>query len=436
MQITKTTPKLDDIVIIVLTNLDSDDFASLMDYLEFPKNLLIICDPGSITEYDTSKLNIIPQTLNDTKELISNIASWQKKLKKRFVGIVGYDEEYHYRYSEAISGYFKLPYYTKTTINYTSNKYLQRTVLQDAGIRVPKFQLVDDKTKEYHIQFPNVLKMITGYANQYMYKNRNKKELNENLSKTREVNKIKKSDVIFSDHKSESFSFDPTNQFIVEEYIGGNEYSCDYIIMEDKSVKVLRVVRKFISKEYFPFFEAFYLYNPMQTQLDFKLSDLEKVCKNAADALGITFGVCMMDFKCYDAEIVIIETTVRPGMSTFVELMGHIYKTTSLNKLIRQKLNLTIDTDIPKTTGLVVYLTTKESGNLRSIDTSYIDKNSRSLGLIKTYHLYKKGETIKDVPPGINRPSLIGYSLLKDMDFEKAEKLIKLVQTKTIITLK
>jgi len=404
-----------------MTSIDDDDFSAIVDNLEFKDSLLLVCDSSSVEGYDLSGMAHIIDRFKDAAKLVKKIEAWQQKSGMKFAGIIGLDEEFHYSFSEHIAKAFSLDFYSRRTLDLCSNKYLQREALSKAGIKVPRFRLIEpgkaiDNIDVGDVGFPNVLKVITGYASSYIFLNKDAAELRNNLSSLARTAEADPDDEIFLPHaveeKGRKVVLDPKRQFLVEELVCGDEYSCDFLV-DSKGVHVLRVVRKFSCEGNFGFFDALLLFNPDLHGGDFSVSSLQALCKKVSGALGINSGVCMVDFKFCKCEFVIIETTVRPGISTFIDLIAHIYNTTSLNKLVRQKLGLPVPHTLPEDAGLVVYLTALRHGTMKRFDTSRLEKAADRLGVFKVVKYYQEGVVVSTASQRPGGSVLVGYVLVR-----------------------
>ncbi|MBN1544452.1 ATP-grasp domain-containing protein [Candidatus Woesearchaeota archaeon] len=417
----KTDTAPSGVVIIVMTSIDDDDFSAIADNLEFKDSLLLVCDSSSAEGYDLSGIAHIIDSFKDADNLIKEIKAWQQKSGRKFAGIIGLDEEFHYSFSESIAKAFSLDFHSRKTLDLCSNKYLQRELLSKAGICVPRFMLVEPGNDKAGVDigdigFPNVLKVITGYASSYIFLNKDPPELWKNiysLAKTAEENP---DDEIFLPHAvgegSKKVILDPKKQFLVEEVAVGDEYSCDFIV-DAEGVHVIRVVRKFSCEGNFAFFDALLLFNPDLHGGDFSTSSLSALCRKTAKALGIGSGICMVDFKFREGDFVIIETTVRPGISTFIDLIAHIYNTTSVNKLVMQKMGIPVPHTIPEDAGLAVYLTAPRQGKVKRFDTSRLEKAADHLGVFKVVKYYQEGSIVSSASQRPGGSVLVGYVLAR-----------------------
>ena len=423
-------------VILLIPNVDDDDLAAIVENLEFPNQVLVISNSPFVARHKETGFPFIRDSCSDARALIAKIVAWKEKNRRSFAGIIGLDEEYHYALSRAIADAFSLPYHSKETLDRASNKYLQRLALEKAGVRIPWFQLIDQETDVHGLAYPNVLKLITGYASLYVFMNRDASELERHRTYIQKTIAKRKYIALAhqAEHEGTATSYDPAEQYIVEEYLPGTEYSCDFMVEKDGAVHVLRVVKKFPRQE-LGFFEAKLLFNPDAVQGEFKLRELEGVCTKIARTMNVAFGVCMLDFMLCKGEIVVVETTVRPGVSSFIALMGALYHDTSINKAVRQRLGMPVDTTIPNEAGLAVYLYAPHTGRIAAFDTRKLEEHQKKLGIISISKYYMVGERIRKYGRYDHFMLMAGLVLMRGVEPSQAGQLIETVKRHTRIVM-
>jgi hypothetical protein len=140
----------------------------------------------------------------------------------------------------------------------------------------------------------------------------------------------------------------------------------------------------------------------------------------------------MMDFIVRDRSIYVIETTIRPGISTFVNLMSNLYRTTSIDIYMKEMLgngNRYRIPDDPENNGLVIYISAPSLGRINVFDTKYFEENWHSLGMLEICKYLNAGKSIRS-----SRQKLqLGYVMLRGVEQKKIPELIRLVREKTVI---
>ncbi|MFC1817154.1 acetyl-CoA carboxylase biotin carboxylase subunit family protein, partial [Thermodesulfobacteriota bacterium] len=98
---------------------------------------------------------------------------------------------------------------------------------------------------------------------------------------------------------------------LAEEYVEGEEYSCDFII-ENGRIHVLRMARKVLFKNSpFGTADAYILPAALPDGIDRQY--VERTLYQSARLLGLSRAICMLDFLIRDNEIVLLEIAPRPG---------------------------------------------------------------------------------------------------------------------------
>src|SRR5262249_59408293 len=109
-------------------------------------------------------------------------------------------------------------------------------------------------------------------------------------------------------------TLDPRREFVLEAHVGGDEYSCDFVVQRGH-VQLLRAVRKYRGA-HLGQFGGFYLLNlDSLASCGVNPEELRDVCSRIARALGISDGVSMVDFKFDGGTLPVLETSLLPGLS-------------------------------------------------------------------------------------------------------------------------
>jgi hypothetical protein len=237
-----------------------------------------------------------------------------------------------------------------------------------------------------------------------------------------------------------SVAIETDKNFVLEEFIDGNEYSCDFLVGKNgKEVTLLRVVKKLVSKTYFPFFEGLYLFNPDVPDSEFSSNSLREVCKKITQSLNVTTGLCMADFR-FDAKkkkIVVIETTTRPGVDDFIGLMYRNYGYISISVALRNIFgNLDVNSlrVLPKANSIIIYFFAPKNGVLRKFDISKLEKlNLKGVKEILKYD--NVGDKVDYLGP-LKSPPFIGHIIIDDIELKDIDNVVLQIRSNVEIELK
>ncbi|MGV8140954.1 MAG: ATP-grasp domain-containing protein [Candidatus Woesearchaeota archaeon] len=409
-------PDENSLMLVVITNVEEDDVSAIIDSLEFEKNMLFLTDSVAVRNISVNLSKDIVYLLDDFRDLSSTIKNLKGMIAgKSIVGVIGLDEEYGYSISKRMAEEFSLKFYPKDVLECASNKRLQKDVFSRFNIRIPHYFIFDihkdvSDAQLNKIGFPNILKPVRGYASFNVYKSNDVSDFRKNVMNARQ--------------NLEPTDLSESNLFMIEEYILGTEYSCDFIVGGvGRGVNVLRVTKK-ISGAAIGEFEGFILFNPdFMKDAEFKLEPLKHECDKIAAAYGFSEGVYMVDFMYANGEIVILESTVRPGVATFIELMSQLYNYTSVNVLIRQRFGLPFHIDMPTKSGSVIYLRSSDLGLIENFEMEGLEHGRFGDKILSTYKIFDKGSVLTDYDYPTSRTNILGYVFFRDIKFNDIDSL-------------
>jgi len=406
-------------------------FFKSLENMDLCHRLFIICPPEIFPLVPHQTQYCITDDFLSIPALITKITQWANQNHATFSGIMGVDEEEQFNISRQIASHFGLDFHELNTCSIASNKFLLKTFFTKHNVPTGKFALItdcdlpDEIDAIHSVGFPNVLKVLSGNGSAYLFKNENYNELREHFTFLKQEVSIIKDDSWFRKQQfstgTQSITLDPKSQFLLEEFIPGQEFSCDFIKFQDH-VQVIRIVKKF-KGPYLGLFSGYLLLNQSDLEPNhIHLDDLTTVCKHIANAFSLKEGVCMMDFKIHDRQLSVIESSIRPGLSAFNHLMYEIYGYTSLSLMARQKIGLPIHIRFPQENGAIIYLYGPHQKGSLQVDTSRLEEAREQFG-IDYIHIYQESGQ-SSIDPACDRSTLLkGYVLLKNIDPDQMNNL-------------
>jgi hypothetical protein len=349
--------------------------------------ILLIVSPEF---FETRKPNVPHIIIDDFARediLINKLVIWKFRWKAEFTDVIATDDDEQFRMSKRIAAEFDLPFYKSQTLWTACTKYLMKEAFAKHNVPMADYTLAESPD-EVSLGFPNIMKVMTGGQSIHLYKNNTRKELEDNFAELKGLLHDKTYQTIFHEGKL----LNPAKIFLVEEFLEGIEFSCDFRFKRGK-LQILRVARK-IPAQFMGYFQAYHLMNRRSISEHFDIEDLELICSRIAAAFQITEGVCMVDFKVSSRKIKVIESSIRPGFTTFIILMHLIYGYTSWEVLARMKLARFEDKEIPEDEGLIYYLWAEKEGVIQKI--SFEELGHSGLDIIKVIKYSDVGEKIID----------------------------------------
>ncbi|MCU0284896.1 MAG: hypothetical protein MUF15_00730 [Acidobacteria bacterium] len=406
-------------------------YSELLHFLKSMENssllnkLLLICPADFFNAHPIQVPYHIPDDFKSHTNLVQNIATWLKSNGFNLSGIISVDEEEQFNLSKRIAQHFNLPFYRDHTCATAANKYLLKTAFKKHGVPTGNFIFFSGLNEPgiEGVGFPNVLKVLSGNGSQYLFRSENRKQLEENfhilktaVSEIKDDPRFREQEVIID---GQTITLNPRQQFLLEAFSPGEEFSCDFVV-QDNAVQVVRVVRK-VKGPYFGYFKGYHLL--AATELDaynIDISRLKELCERIAAVFDITAGVCMVDFKMQGREWNVLEASIRPGLSAFNHLMYEIYGYTSLFLMAKLQLHIPINIYFPRENGAVVYLYGRPGTKIHKNDTGIVLERLRQEFQVLHVHTYEE-----EIEPGAadsltdHSALLRGYVILKNIDGEK-----------------
>lgn len=399
----------------LLSSLNSMNSTGLLD------QMLIVFEPEFYQKFSPPGKNYVLANFSNHQSIIEIIKNWSAQEKINFSGVLSVDDDEQFQLSKAIAKTFQIPYYSNKTLEYSSNKFIMKNRFDSAKVKHAKYILTNNLTKDKlsqiktDIAYPNVLKITNGNGSEYIYVNTSEKELLKHFTELKEELKNITNNCWFRKQEhtinGNIIKINPKKDFLIEQFLKGEEYSCDFAINDNK-ITILRIVKKY-KHDYFGYFNAYYLLNTKTLEdLNINYEDLKETCKRISEGFKIKKGVCMVDF-IFNGSIYVIESSIRPGLSLFVPLMEQVYGYTSMSMLAKLFLEQEIISSLPESEGLAICIYAKTAGVIKKFNTSDLSKLKNEAEIIKVHKYEDVGASIKDYNND-HHDLLMGYVLIKD----------------------
>jgi len=214
---------------------------------------------------------------------------------------------------------FSASFVSLSAVNNCRDKLISKIIWQQNGIESPRITPV--RKVEDAIDFLSdiendcVLKPLSGSGSELVFRCRTENECHRAFDLIQDGLQQRKHHRLYRGVSGDS------PQIIVEEFVDGQEYSCDFL-MEEESATLIRLARKIPS-----------FCGPFGTTMGYVLDDilpqgfdLQRFCRylaRAAGALGIKRSICMADFMMPNGKIIFLEMAPRPGGDCLPSLIRH-----------------------------------------------------------------------------------------------------------------
>jgi len=368
-------------VIVVGT---TSDYISLLSR-RYPDRILFITDTAEREKWPDIGLE-------EGAELLCDLTAFENILKALtdhnqrhdFVisGIVSFDCE-----SMALAAYLaeamSLPYSNPEAISNSRSKFISKQLWQAAGVTCPAVSLVNNISDVIgffeQVKHAVVLKPLTGSGSELVFSCESKqdclwahRQLASHLAHHPNVR-------MYASGNGPSEKIDPRKVYIVEEMIQGREYSCDFVMDEDR-FEIIRIAQKIHAPDRpLGIIMAYVLPGILPGEMDYEA--FRRQLHQAALALGLKRTLGMVDFIVRRNEAYLLEMTPRPGGDCIPELMyrssGFDILGAALDFAEGKPISLPDPTRWKRLVGLRLFA--DREGVIKSIDDEAILKDGRVL---------------------------------------------------------
>jgi len=401
------------------------------DYAKWIKTLLK-GEGFFITDLELRKHAVEPK-LEPIEEVLCDLADYNnavcflKEHVKRYdidvAGVACFDCE-SMELASIISKELNVKFQDLSTIHNCRDKFISKAHWKQKSLFTPDIARIET-FKQAESFFKNlkgkgcVLKPSSGAGSELVFLCHDLKELKLAYEKASKGLKEKNGNRLYDS---------PTvkRSLVLEEYISGTEYSCDFIIQDD-DVKIIRLTEKLkFPGQIFGIIDGYKLINSIP---DISEEVLHNTLFRAASSVGLNNTICMLDFIVKDNNIFLIEIAPRPGGDCLPELLetatGQNILAMNIDLARGKMLQLQDYKTIKSWVALRIFA--KKRGALSEIDTKELLKNSMVAKVNITSYKGKKIE----LPPKDYDSWILGNIILKpkaaDNTYSIAKKIISLV---------
>lgn len=320
----------------------------------------------------------------------------------RLEGVACYDCESMERAAQ-LAQLYDLPYPSVQAVSNCRNKFLSKTLWQAQHLHTPRARIIRSETEAacFFKEFgrPCVLKPLSGSGSELIYRCDSIHECKHNFREIRSgLNRC-------GDKRHFRSVSVPEPGVLAEEFIAGSEYSCDFVI-DNERVEIIRVTRKILSSDG-PFGTALGYLLPGNLPVETDEDALSQTLFRSASALGLRRAICMLDFMIADGRIVLLEMAPRPGGDCLPFLLRYCYHLDVLKLQLdfsgQRPVRLNRIPALRPSVGLRLHA--RQGGILKKIDSHRLQSDAR---IREIYLTRQPGHLIK-MPPEDYDSWLLGH---------------------------
>lgn len=398
------------------------------DYIDhirqhYPGRALFVTAPAErveATESNPAPAEELLCDLDDADQVIESLKAHLDQWGIEPSGITCFDCE-SLGLTAGIAQELALSFPSTTAVAVSRNKLLSKQIWRKAGLPCPDHDIARNPTDVQkfmdRVNKPIVIKPLTGSGSELVFKCINPLDCCQTFDTIRSRLAVHPDIRMYRSKANESADFDSRREFVVEEFVRGEEYSCDFVLDGDK-LEIIRIAEKIAASEQ-PVGTtlAYVLPSKLPTRLSRKR--FEEQLRNAAHALGLERSICMVDFIVCKDTAYMLEMTPRPGGDCLPLL---IFRSCGLDML-----GLALDfaagnsIDIPESSSWLhlvgLRLFAPQSGIIRKIDDRDMLLDLR----VRDYSLKRRIGDRVVLPPEDYDSRLLGYIVFEPLTSHQIE---------------
>jgi len=267
---------------------------------------------------------IVFSPLEDFEGTLQSLSRYLSRNKLSAKGIACFDCE-SLILSSWLSSRLGKPFPSCEAIIHARNKLHARKAWQEAGLTSPNAILAGGlaETVDFFrtLRRDLVLKPLSGSGSELVFHCRSEAEIHDSVTIMMAELSKRKSNPLFRPIPGTAFAtpIDPCRWWIAEEFVLGPEFSSEFFL-QDGNVTFVRDTGKLKAPgQTFGSILAYTFPAPYPDWISRQA--LAHCFKEAANALGFTWGHFMVDFILRDTTVVLIELTPRPGGDSIPDLI-------------------------------------------------------------------------------------------------------------------
>jgi hypothetical protein len=194
-------------------------------------------------------------------------------------------------------------------------KFLSKQLWRKAQLPCPRVELVESPS--HAVQFMRsiggavVLKPLTGSGSEFVFLCGDEEECADAFETLRSRLADHRDLRMYAPYRFDGKTVDPRRVFVAEEFVRGDEYSCDFVLDAGRA-SILRIARK-VHDPTQPFGTTLAYAVPADLPLRLDGDGFAEQLRRASQSLGLNRAICMLDFVIRDGQACMIELAPRPG---------------------------------------------------------------------------------------------------------------------------
>jgi biotin carboxylase len=349
------------------------------------------------------------------EELCLNLADFdqvQETLERHLVqsrlslnGIAAFDCE-SMKLAATLARNYHLPYPSSEAVDNCRDKFRTKDLWRRQGLPCPRTRMIRSESEA--IQFfrelgrPLVLKPRSGSGSELIFLGDTEEAVGRAFHEIFEGLRRRRTQRLYRHPAGITW-------IIAEEYIDGEEYSCDFLV-QGEELRIVRLSRKMLASDG-PLGTARGYILPATLPAEVDPERFRRVVFEAARSVGLERALGMLDFLVRDGEVFLLEMAPRPGGDCLPFLLRRVWNLDILG--LNLDLAQSLPFELPSVNGGSVHvglrLHASRAGVLKKIDAGPLLKDRRVLEV----RLMREPGHLIQMPPADYDSWYLGHALVR-----------------------
>jgi biotin carboxylase len=211
---------------------------------------------------------------------------------------------------------FGLPFPSPSAVAQSRNKFISKQVWKRAEVACPEAVVVRNRADLFklldRVGKSVILKPLTGSGGELVFRCSDHNDCLQAYDTM--INRLSKAgeNRLYLQDPFAPGDFNPIQDVVLEEFIPGQEYSCDFFL-ENGRLEVIRTAKKILTAENQVGATTAAYVVPAELPAEIPAAVFVDQLYRAATALGLERALCMVDFIVSQGKAYLLELTPRPG---------------------------------------------------------------------------------------------------------------------------